>query len=105
MTERALEGLRILDLTQIAAGPYATLLLGFMGAEVIKVESCARMDINRGPARPTPENHRLYPHGEPGERPWNRTAHHVGELLGLSAQEIAALEAEGIIGTRPAGAE
>ena len=87
MTEQALEGLRILDLTQIAAGPYATLLLGFMGAEVIKVESCARMDINRGPARPTPENHRLYPHGEPGERPWNRTAHHVhrnGNKLSLT---------------------
>ncbi len=87
MTKRALEGLRILDLTQIAAGPYATLLLGFMGAEVIKVESCARMDINRGPARPTPENRRLYPGGEPGERPWNRTAHHVhrnGNKLSLT---------------------
>ena len=33
MTQLALEGLRILDLTQVAVGPYATLLLGFMGAE------------------------------------------------------------------------
>jgi crotonobetainyl-CoA:carnitine CoA-transferase CaiB-like acyl-CoA transferase len=77
MTKLALEGLRILDLTQIAAGPYATLLLGFMGAEIIKVESCARMDINRGQARPTPETYRMYPQGIPGERPWNRAAHHI----------------------------
>ncbi len=77
MSNFALAGLRILDLTQIAAGPYATLLLGFMGAEIIKVESCSRMDINRGLARPTPETYRMYPQGIPGERPWNRAAHHI----------------------------
>ena len=77
MTQPALDGLRILDMTQIAAGPYATLLLGFMGAEIIKVESCSRMDINRGLARPTPETYRMYPQGIPGARPWNRSAHHI----------------------------
>jgi benzylsuccinate CoA-transferase BbsF subunit len=77
MINLALEGLRILDMTQIAAGPYATLLLGFMGADIIKVESCSRMDINRGLARPTPETYRMYPQGVPGERPWNRSAHHI----------------------------
>jgi crotonobetainyl-CoA:carnitine CoA-transferase CaiB-like acyl-CoA transferase len=87
MTNLALEGLRILDLTQVAVGPYATLLLGFMGAEVIKVESCARMDISRGPARPTAESTRLYPGGEPGERPWDRSSHYVhrnGNKLSLT---------------------
>jgi len=74
----ALEGLRILDLTQVAAGPYAAFLLGFMGAQVIKVESCSRMDISRGRANPTTAGEfRSYPGGEPGERPWNRSAHHV----------------------------
>jgi benzylsuccinate CoA-transferase BbsF subunit len=72
----ALAGLRILDLTQVAVGPYATLLLGFMGAEVIKVESCARMDISRGAARPA-AGEGLYPGGDPGERPWNRTGHYI----------------------------
>ena len=72
-----LDELRILDLTQVAAGPYATFLLGFMGAQVIKVESCSRMDISRGRAKPTPGEYRNYPGGEPGERPWNRSAHHV----------------------------
>lgn len=44
---RPLEGIRVLDLTVALAGPYGSLLLGGMGAEVIRVEAPGGGDIAR----------------------------------------------------------
>jgi CoA:oxalate CoA-transferase len=45
--EQALSNLKVLDLTRVLAGPYCTMILADMGAEVIKVEQPGRGDDSR----------------------------------------------------------
>lgn len=46
-TPKALEGLKVLDFTRVYSGPYCTMLLGDLGAEVIKVEAVGKGDDTR----------------------------------------------------------
>ena len=44
----ALEGVRIIDLSRVLAGPFCTMILGDLGAEVIKIEHNENGDETRG---------------------------------------------------------
>jgi len=56
---KALEGVRVLDMTHVQSGPSATQLLGWLGADVVKLEAPTG-DITRGQLRDLPDVDSLY---------------------------------------------
>ena len=64
--ERPLAGVRVLDMTVAVAGPVATLLLGALGAEVLRIETPWARPRNPTSALPAP--------ADAPDEPWNREA-------------------------------
>ena len=69
MTNSPFENLRVIDSTYVFAMPYAGGILGDMGAEVIKIEGPAHLDIVRGG-----QFSGGFPDNVPGQDYWNRSA-------------------------------
>jgi crotonobetainyl-CoA:carnitine CoA-transferase CaiB-like acyl-CoA transferase len=67
MTKPPLEGLRIIDISNVFSLPYAGGLLADLGAEVIKIEGPGRLDVTRQGGFSG-----LHPDNDPGRDPWNR---------------------------------
>src|SRR5687767_7757909 len=57
---KALDGVRILDFTHVQSGPTCTQLLGYMGADCIKVERPGVGDITRTQLRDVKDADSLY---------------------------------------------
>ena len=48
MAQKPLEGIKVIEIGQLVAGPFCGTLLGYFGAEVIKVEPPGKGDPLRG---------------------------------------------------------
>src|ERR1700689_857964 len=57
---QALQGIRVIDMTHNQAGPACAQILGFLGAEVIKLEEPKGGDVARTKMRDRPDSDSLF---------------------------------------------
>lgn len=83
---RPLAGIRIIDICVVWTGPFGTMLLGDLGAEVVKLENVHRMQpYTRGNRRKLTKEEIAgtgswgegFPDKDPGERPYERDPNYV----------------------------
>ena len=84
---RALEGVRIVEMGQLIAVPFAAKMLGDMGAEVIRIESCTRMDGYRVSG--------FYENDSSGEF-WNRAVNFYEQNRGKQSLTLDLAQSVGI---------
>jgi crotonobetainyl-CoA:carnitine CoA-transferase CaiB-like acyl-CoA transferase len=82
-----LAGIRVLDLTQVWAGPTCTAILAALGADVIKIEGLTRQDTSHTI---------LINDNDPGEDPSNRGPYYQYHNAGKKHVVIDLLQEEGI---------
>ncbi len=98
MPRLPLEGVRVIDMTVVWAGPFASALLGDMGAEVIRVESIQYWDLNsRGTSVSVEQIENNGGTPAPNAAPWNLSTNF--NSVGRSKKSVT------IDLTRPEGTE
>ncbi|KAL4975052.1 CoA-transferase family III domain-containing protein [Aspergillus desertorum] len=79
-----LQGIRVLDMTRVLAGPYCTQILGDLGADVIKVEHPVRGDDTRAWGPPYAKYTTNDSHEGPGESAYYLAVNRNKKSIGLS---------------------